>query len=73
MRRTLNLARGADIALIGVGDLGPDSHMSRMGWFSAQELQSAREAGVAGDLLGYDFSVTMASRPAPTSAPACWG
>ncbi|MEM7488612.1 MAG: sugar-binding transcriptional regulator [Pseudomonadota bacterium] len=55
VRRTLNVARGADYALVGVGDLGSDSHMARMGWFSAAELQAAREDGVAGDLLGYDF------------------
>lgn len=55
VRRTLNQARGADFALIGVGDLGSDSHMARMGWFGAGELRRAREAGVVGDLMGYDF------------------
>lgn len=55
VRRTLNLARSADFALIGIGDLGPDSHMARMGWFSAEELKQAQAAGVVGDLMGYDF------------------
>jgi DNA-binding transcriptional regulator LsrR (DeoR family) len=55
VRRTLNLARSADYALIGVGDLAPDSHMARMGWFSADELKRAQAAGVVGDLMGYDF------------------
>ena len=55
VRRTFNLARSADYALIGVGDLGPDSHMARMGWFSSDELRTVQEAGVVGDLMGYDF------------------
>jgi DNA-binding transcriptional regulator LsrR (DeoR family) len=55
VRRTLNLARSADYALVGIGDLGPDSHMARMGWFSSQELRKAQDAGVVGDLMGYDF------------------
>ncbi|TDL78358.1 sugar-binding transcriptional regulator [Palleronia sediminis] len=55
VRRTLNLARSADLALVGVGDLGADSHMARMGWFSVDELQAVQAAGATGDLLGYDF------------------
>jgi DNA-binding transcriptional regulator LsrR (DeoR family) len=55
VRRTFNLARSADYALIGIGDLGPDSHMARMGWFSSDELRKAQDAGVVGDLMGYDF------------------
>jgi DNA-binding transcriptional regulator LsrR (DeoR family) len=55
VRRGLNLARSADFALMGVGDLGPDSHMARMGWFSPQEIKHAQAAGVVGDLMGYDF------------------
>jgi DNA-binding transcriptional regulator LsrR (DeoR family) len=55
VRRTLNLARSADYALIGIGDLAPDSHMARMGWFTADELKRAQAAGVVGDLMGYDF------------------
>ena len=55
VRRTINLARSADYALIGIGDLGPDSHMARMGWFSGEEVRKAQDAGVVGDLMGYDF------------------
>jgi DNA-binding transcriptional regulator LsrR (DeoR family) len=55
VRRTLNLARSANFALIGIGDLAPDSHMARMGWFSLPELKQAQAAGVVGDLMGYDF------------------
>ncbi|NAZ36359.1 sugar-binding transcriptional regulator [Rubellimicrobium sp. CFH 75288] len=55
VRRTLNRARGADVAIMGIGDLGPDSHMARMGWFSPDEIRQAQAEGVVGDLMGYDF------------------
>ena len=55
VRRTLDVARSADFALIGIGDLGEESHMVRMGWFKREEIQAARAAGVVGDLMGYDF------------------
>lgn len=55
VRRTLDIARGADFALIGIGDLGEESHMVRMGWFKRDEILAARAAGVVGDLMGYDF------------------
>lgn len=63
VRRTLNRARSADYALVGVGDLGADSHMARMGWFGAEELRRAQAEGVAGDLMGYDF-FDRSGRPA---------
>ena len=55
VRRTLSLARSADFALVGIGNLGADSHMARMGWFGAEELHAAQAAGITGDLMGYDF------------------
>ncbi|WP_102961314.1 sugar-binding transcriptional regulator [Mangrovicella endophytica] len=55
VKHTLDIARNADFALIGVGDLGEDSHMVRMGWFKREEILKARAAGVVGDLMGYDF------------------
>ncbi len=55
IKQTLDRARRADIALIGVGDLSEDSNMVRMGWFSPQEIVEARLSGTIGDLMGYDF------------------
>jgi DNA-binding transcriptional regulator LsrR (DeoR family) len=52
---TLNHARRADIALIGVGDVSEDSNLVRMGWFSSQEVAEARLFGTIGDMMGYDF------------------
>lgn len=55
VRSTLDKARRADIALVGIGDMSEDSHMVRMGWFSPEEIARARLSGTVGDLMGYDF------------------
>ena len=65
VRHTLDKARRADIALIGVGDVSVDSNMARMGWFSAQEISEAKRAGTVGDMMGYDF-IDIHGKPAPT-------
>lgn len=55
VRQTLDKARRADIALVGIGDMSEDSNMVRMGWFSAQEITEAKRQGIVGDVMGYDF------------------
>lgn len=55
VRSTLDRARRADIALIGIGDMSENSNMVRMGWFSPQEIAQARVSGTVGDMMGYDF------------------
>ncbi|MCH8529887.1 MAG: sugar-binding transcriptional regulator [Saccharospirillum sp.] len=55
VKQTLDRARRADLALVGVGDMSEDSNMVRMGWFSPQEIAEARLAGTVGDIMGYDF------------------
>ena len=65
VKLTLDRARRANIALIGVGDLSEDSNMVRMGWFTPQEIAEARLAGTIGDTMGYDF-IDIHGRPADT-------
>ncbi|QUJ67850.1 sugar-binding transcriptional regulator [Photobacterium sp. GJ3] len=55
VKQTLDRARRADFALIGVGDMSEDSNMVRMGWFTPQEIAEARLSGTVGDMMGYDF------------------
>lgn len=55
VRQSLNQARHADVALVGVGDILEDSNMVRMGWFTSEEITKVRELGVVGDIMGYDF------------------
>ena len=66
VKLTLDRARRADIALIGIGDLSEDSNMVRMGWFSPQEIAEARLGGTIGDTMGYDF-IDIHGRPANTT------
>ncbi|HCR97331.1 MULTISPECIES: sugar-binding transcriptional regulator [Halomonas] len=65
VRQTLDRARRADTALIGVGDVSEDSNMVRMGWFSAQEIAEARLSGTVGDMMGYDF-IDIHGQPSDT-------
>lgn len=65
VRQTLDKARRADIALVGVGDISEDSNMVRMGWFSKQEIAQARRNGTVGDVMGYDF-IDIHGQPAMT-------
>ncbi|KMN76611.1 DNA-binding protein [Chromobacterium sp. LK11] len=55
VRQTLDRARRADLALIGIGDLSEDSNIVRMGWFSPTEIAEAKRSGAIGDVMGYDF------------------
>jgi DNA-binding transcriptional regulator LsrR (DeoR family) len=56
VKETLDRARRADIALVGVGDMNENSHMVKLGWFTPQEIVEARiQKGVIGDIAGYDF------------------
>ncbi|WP_231290037.1 sugar-binding transcriptional regulator [Komagataeibacter europaeus] len=63
VQHTLNRARRADIALIGIGDVNEDSNMVRMGWFSPAEIAASKLAGAIGDMMGYDF-ITIAGKAA---------
>ncbi len=65
VRHTLDKARRADIALIGIGDVSVESNMVRMGWFTATEISEAKQAGTVGDMMGYDF-IDIRGEPART-------
>ena len=65
VRQSLDKARRADLALVGIGDMSEDSNMVRMGWFSAQEITEAKRQGTVGDMMGYDF-IDIHGRPAMT-------
>jgi DNA-binding transcriptional regulator LsrR (DeoR family) len=55
VKQTLDKARRADIALIGIGDINEDSNMVRMGWFTPEEIAQVKSYGAVGDMMGYDF------------------
>ncbi|GAJ70346.1 LOW QUALITY PROTEIN: transcriptional regulator, SorC family [Vibrio sp. JCM 18904] len=56
VKQTLDLARKADVALVGIGDMSENSYMVDLGWFTPDEVvQSRLQQGVVGDFAGYDF------------------
>ncbi|MDN7181332.1 sugar-binding transcriptional regulator [Caballeronia sp. SEWSISQ10-4 2] len=65
VKPTLDKARRAHVALVGVGDINEDSNMVRTGWFSTDEIAELRQCGAVGDLMGYHF-IDMAGRPVIT-------
>lgn len=55
VQQTLNRARRADVALIGVGDFSESSYLVKMGWYTVLEIARARMNGTVADVSGYDF------------------
>ncbi|WP_439259085.1 sugar-binding transcriptional regulator [Lonepinella sp. BR2930] len=56
IKETLDRARKADIALVGLGDMSENSYMVQLGWFTPLEVTNARiNQGVIGDIAGYGF------------------
>jgi DNA-binding transcriptional regulator LsrR (DeoR family) len=60
IRQTLDRARRADLAIVGIGDVSENSNVVRMGWLSAQEMSQLRRSGAVGDILGYFFDINGA-------------
>lgn len=55
IRSTLELAARADIAFVGIGDLGPKAPLFLDGFISAQELSALQQAGAVGEIVGWAF------------------
>ncbi|MGO1298601.1 MAG: sugar-binding transcriptional regulator [Vibrio sp.] len=56
VKQTLDLARKADVALVGIGYMSENSYMVDLGWFTPNEVvQSRLQQGVVGDFAGHDF------------------
>lgn len=52
---TLALAAKADIAFVGVGDLGPQAPLYLDGFISEAELKALQKAGAVAEILGWAF------------------
>jgi deoxyribonucleoside regulator len=58
IQRTLNAARMADVALVGIGNLDPShSKYVQAGFISPAELQVIAQSGAVGDLAGQLFAL----------------
>jgi DNA-binding transcriptional regulator LsrR (DeoR family) len=52
---TLALAARADIAFVGVGDLGPNAPLYEDGFVTRAELAALQQAGAVGEIAGWAF------------------
>jgi DNA-binding transcriptional regulator LsrR (DeoR family) len=53
LRQILQRARAADLAVVSVGSLGPESTNRRLGLLTAEDSASLAARGAVGDLLGH--------------------
>lgn len=51
----LELAQQADVAYVGIGDLGPEAPLFADGFVSRVELDDLRQAGAVGEICGWAF------------------
>lgn len=56
IRSTLSLAAQADVAFIGIGELGAKAPLFVDGFISAQELEALHQAGAVGEIVGWAFN-----------------
>lgn len=52
---TLKLAEGADVAFVGIGDLGPKAPLFQDGFISKAELKALHKAGAVGEIVGWAY------------------
>jgi DNA-binding transcriptional regulator LsrR (DeoR family) len=57
IQHTLEKARQADVALVGIGDAYDRSAVVQIGCFTSGEMQLLRQAGAVGDILGFFFDI----------------
>jgi DNA-binding transcriptional regulator LsrR (DeoR family) len=55
VRTALDMARVADYALVGIGEVGPNSTLSQMGYISLPEMEVLRRQGAVGNILAQYF------------------
>ena len=55
IRPTLELAARADVTFVGIGDFSEDAPLFVDGFITAAELAALRDAGAAGEIVGWSF------------------
>lgn len=55
IRETHALAQQADIAFVGIGDLGPEAPLVMDGFISASEVKQLQKVGAVGEIVGWAF------------------
>ena len=52
LEAVFELARAAELVVVGIGEVGPHSHLLTSGMITAEEFAEAERAGAVGELLG---------------------
>ena len=56
IRATLDLARQADVAFVGIGELGRDAPLAKDGFLRPEELMALEQSGAVGEIVGWVFN-----------------
>lgn len=68
IHQTLSLAARADVAFVGIGDVGPEAPLFLDGFILKDELKRLQQAGVVGEIVGWTFDKHASwSRGSPTT------
>ncbi|QDY71107.1 sugar-binding transcriptional regulator [Qingshengfaniella alkalisoli] len=77
VRATFRLAQDADVAFIGIGEMGPNAPLVKDGFITVQDANDLCASGVVGEILGWVFdekgafiqgatNLRVASAPVPS-------
>lgn len=55
LRDTLDLAARADVAFVGIGELGPEAPLAVDGFLTGADLEALQKAGAVGEIVGWTF------------------
>jgi len=55
IRATMDLAAGADVTFVGIGDLSVSAPLYEDGFITEQELRALQKAGAVGEIVGWAF------------------
>jgi DNA-binding transcriptional regulator LsrR (DeoR family) len=55
IKETHALAQQADVAFVGIGDLGPDAPLVQDGFLTPTEVKLLQKAGAVGEIVGWAF------------------
>jgi DNA-binding transcriptional regulator LsrR (DeoR family) len=69
VQRALDRARGADIILVSIGVVGPESLLVSEGFMSPDGMSDVVDAGAVGEVFGWYFDADGNSVPAPGLHP----
>lgn len=67
IRSTLELAAKAEVAFVGVGDLGPNAPLHQDGFVTQAELKALQKAGAVGEITGWSFGADGCLVASPTN------